>query len=126
MFYYVLLYYVRKYAINRLKIILGIVAIISLIVYLFCFPYKYEVSSKGIYGITTYYRWIPYFAAMLLGAIIGIKHKEMKYHGYWDFAKLFLCVTVFYCIQFAAKIYRPLAPWQVITLLPLMGIVVYV
>ena len=36
-----------------------------------------------------------------------------------------LCVAVFYSIQFAAKMYRPIAPWQVVTLLPLMGITVY-
>lgn len=125
MVYYVLLYFVRKYAIDRIGWILTGVAIISLIVYLLWFPYKYEVSSKGIYGITTYYRWIPYFAAMLLGAVIGMKRKELKYHAGWDFVKLMLCMAVFYSIQFAAKIYRPIAPWQVVTLLPLMGIIVY-
>jgi hypothetical protein len=94
-------------------------------VYVFWFPYKYEISSKGLYGITTQYRWIPYFAAMLLGAFIGMKRKELKYHAWWDFVKLMLCLAVFYSIQFAAKMYRPVAPWQVVTLLPLMGITVY-
>ena len=125
MIYYVLLYFIRKYAINNLKWILGAVALVSLIVYLLWFPYKYEVSSKGIYGITTLYRWIPYFGAMLLGAIIGLRRKELKYNAWWDFVKLVLCVAVFYSIQFAAKMYRPVAPWQVVTLLPLMGITVY-
>ena len=125
MVYYVLLYYVQKYAINHLKGILGAVVIISLIVYMLWFPYKYEVSSNGIYGITTLYRWVPYFGAMLLGAIIGLKRKKLKYHSLWDFIKLAFCVAVFYSIQFAAKIYRPIAPWQVVTLLPLMGITVY-
>ena len=125
MVYYVLLYFIRKYAINKLDKILGCVAIISLIVYLYWFPYKYEVSSKGIYGISTLYRWIPYFAAMLLGAMIGMKRNMMKYNGWSDFARLFVCAILFYGIQFAAKVYRPIAPWQVITLLPLMGIIVY-
>lgn len=125
MIYYVLLFSIRKYAINNLKWILGTVAIVSLIVYVLWFPYKYEVSSMGIYGITTLYRWIPYFGAMLLGAIIGLRRKELKYNAWWDFVKLLICVAVFYSIQFAAKIYRPIAPWQVVTLLPLMGITVY-
>ena len=123
--YYVLLYFVRKYAINKLEWILVGVAVVSLIVYAAWFPYKYEVSSKGIYGITTLYRWIPYFGAMLLGAIIGIRRKELKYNALLDFAKLLICVAMFYSIQFAAKMYRPVAPWQVVTLLPLMGITVY-
>ena len=125
MIYYVLLYFIRKYAINNLKWILGTVAIVSLIVYVLWFPYKYEVSSKGIYGITTLYRWIPYFGAMLLGAIIGLRRKELKYNASRDFVKLLICVAVFYSIQFASKIYRPIAPWQVVTLIPLMGITVY-
>lgn len=125
MVYYVLLYFVRKYAIDKIGWLLGFVAIISLIVYVQWFPYKYDVSSKGIYGITTIYRWLPYFAAMLIGAFVGIKRKELKYHAWWDFLKLMICVTLFYCIQFAAKIYKPIAPWQVVTLLPLMGITVY-
>lgn len=125
MTYYVFLYFIRKYAINNLGWILGAVATVSLIVYVLWFPYKYEVSNKGLYGVTTLYRWIPYFGAMLLGAIIGLRRKELKYDAWRDFVMLMLCVLVFYGIQFAAKVYLPMAPWQVVTLLPLMGITVY-
>lgn len=125
MVYYVLLYFIRKYALDKIRWVLAVVAVVSLVVYVLWFPYKYEVSSKGLYGITTQYRWIPYFAAMLLGAMIGMKRKELKYSAWWDSMKLMICVIVFYSIQFAAKMYRPIAPWQVVTLLPLMGITVY-
>lgn len=125
MLYYILLYFIREYAINRLGWILGFVAIISFIVYLVWFPNKYEVSSKGIYGTTTLYRWIPYFDAMLIGAIVGMRREELRYHALWDFVKLMACLAVFYGIQFGAKIYRPIAPWQIVTLFPLMGITIY-
>ena len=125
MIYYIFIYYIRKYAINRIPLMLLFVAIVSLVVYIVWYPYKYETSINGIYGITTYFRWIPYFAAMLLGAFIGLKRKGMKYNGYMDFTMLFLCVGIFYAIQFASKIYRPIAPLQIVTLLPLMGITVY-
>ena len=125
MVYYVLLYFVRKYALDKIGLVLAGVAAVSLAVYILWFPYKYEVSSKGLYGITTQYRWIPYFAAMLIGAVVGMKRKELRYHAWWDFGKLMLCIVLFYSIQFTAKIYRPIAPWQVVTLLPLMGITVY-
>ena len=125
MVYYVLLYFVREYARDKVPMILGAVAVVSLLVYIFWFPYKYEVSSKGLYGITSCYRWIPYFGAMLLGAYIGMKRKELKYRSGSDFMKLMVCLAVFYGIQFGAKVYRPMAPWQIVTLLPLMGIVVY-
>lgn len=125
MVYYVLLWLVRKYAMDKLGWILAITAVVSLLVYVFWFPYKYEVSSKGLYGVTTIYRWVPYFGAMSLGAIIGLKRKDLKYNAWLDFLKLFVCMALFYSIQFAAKIYRPMAPLQVVTLLPLMGITVY-
>lgn len=126
MVYYVLLYLVRRYAIDRISRVLTVVALVSLAVYVLWFPYKYETSSKGLYGIATLYRWIPYFGAMLIGAVVGMRRKELKYNGYLDLIKLLGCIIVFYGIQFAAKVYPPVAPWQVVTLLPLMGIVVYV
>ncbi len=125
MTYYILLYFVRRYAIKLIPTVLSLVALISLVVYVFWFPYKYEVSSKGLYGITTAYRWIPYFGAMLLGAYVGMKRKELKYNAWLDALKLFVCLALFYSIQFVAKVHRPIAPWQVVTLLPLMGIIYY-
>ena len=125
MVYYVLLYFIKKHALDRIGWILLFVMAVSLVVYVFWFPYKYEVSSKGLYGIGTLYRWIPYFAAMLIGAVVGMKRKELKYNVWLDFLKMMICVAVFYSIQFAAKIYRPIAPWQIVSLLPLMGITIY-
>lgn len=125
MIYYILLYYIREYAREKVPMILGVVAIVSIMVYVLWFPYKYEVSSKGLYGVTSYYRWIPYFGAMLLGAYIGMKRKELNYHPLLDLLKLLACLGIFYGIQFCAKVYRPIAPLQIVTLLPLMGIVVY-
>ena len=125
MIYYVLIYYIGQYARERVPLILGAVAIISLLVYIVWFPYKYEVSDNGLYGFKSYYRWIPYFGAMLIGAYVGMKRKELNYRPWLDFIKLVICLTVFYGIQFGAKMYRPIAPWQVVTLLPLMGILYY-
>lgn len=125
MIYYIILYNIRKYASNRIPLILLLVAIISLVVYVFWFPYKYETSNLGMYGISTIYRWVPYFAAMLLGAYIGVKRHELSYNGIKDFTLLMLCLVIFYSIQFASRVYRPIAPFQIVTLLPLMGITVY-
>ena len=125
MSYYVLLYFIKKYAREKVSLILGMVAFVSIVVYVLWFPYKYEVSSKGLYGITTYYRWIPYFGAMLLGAYTGMKRNDLDYRPFGDFLKLLLCLVLFYGIQFGAKVYKPIAPWQVVTLFPLMGITFY-
>lgn len=125
MIYYAFLWFIRKYAINHLKFVFGIVALISLIVYIFWFPYKYEVSERGMYGISTLYRWIPYFGFMLLGAYIGLNRTKLEYNGIGDFIKLMICLVIFYGIQFASMLYRPIAPIQIVTLIPLMGVIVY-
>ena len=125
MIYYILLYYIREYARERILMIFVLIAIISLIVYALWFPYKFETGSKGLYGYHSYYRWIPYFGSMLLGAFIGMKRKELNYRPWLDSLKLMACLGIFYGIQFCAKVYRPIAPLQVVTILPLMGIVLY-
>lgn len=125
MIYYIFLYLIRKYALDKVNQILYATALISLFVYILWFPYKYEVSTRGLYGTSTYYRWIPYFAAMLFGAKVGKDRKELKCNAWGYFWKLLLCVALFYSVQLVAKIYRPIAPLQIVTLLPLMGIAIY-
>lgn len=127
MVYYVLLYCVQKWMINRILWVIGLTAVVTLIAYWF-FPYKYEVSIKGIYGITTFFRWIPYFAMMLMGAWLGLKTKsgEMKVKTTWrDPVLMVACLVVFYGIQFAAKKVLAVAPWQIVTIPFLAGIVYY-
>lgn len=52
MCYYVLLYLVQKYCMEHFHWVVLFVIATTLMAYWF-FPYKYEVSSKGIYGIST-------------------------------------------------------------------------
>lgn len=125
MAYYVLLYFVKKYALDRIPLLLVGVGIVTLAVYCLWFPYKYETSSKGIYGISTYFRWIPYFAFMLFGAWMGMKRQSMRFKAWADFSLMVSCGLLFYGVQFAAKRYPEVAPYQIVTLLPLMGIVYY-
>ena len=125
MIYYIVLFFIRKYAIKKIKPILVFVGIVSLVFYIFWFPYKYDTSSKGLYGIATYYRWIPYFGAMLIGAYMGKNKESFNYNIRVDGLLLMACLILFYSIQYVAKIYRPIAPLQIVTLIPLMGIVVY-
>lgn len=128
MAYYVLLYIIQKYLIKNMYLVLGAVFGIALIVYILWFPYKNETGSKGLYGISTLYRWIPYFGFMLMGAMIGMKRKSgiTKYSFKWYDGVLFvICLSLFYGIQFAAKKDLSIAPYQIITLLPLAGVIFY-
>lgn len=128
MCYYILLYLVQKYCMNHFSWVVIAVVIITLVSYWF-FPYKYETSSKGIYGISTLFRWIPYFGMMLLGAWLGLKVKmgEKNVKTNWrDVTLLFFCLGIFYGIQFAAKKIPAVAPWQIVTLPFLAAIVYYI
>lgn len=125
MIYYVLLYAIRKYAINQLKYIYLAIIGITLLVYWLWFPYKYEVSSKGIYGISTYFRWIPYFAFMLMGAHIGQIKNSIVFNLKKDVLLFLVNLVVFYGMQLLMKKYAVIAPYQIFTLFPLVGIVFY-
>lgn len=127
MIYYMLLYGVQKWMINRIPWAVVATVIVTLVAYWF-FPYKYEVSNKGLYGITTYFRWIPYFGIMLMGAWLGLKTKkgEMRVNTTWkDPLLMVVCLGVFYGIQFAAKKVTAVAPWQIVTVPFLAGVVYY-
>ena len=62
---------------------------------------------------------------MLIGAYVGMKRKTMVYNPMSDFIKMISCLFVFYGVQYSAKINPIIAPYQIITLLPLVGIVFY-
>lgn len=124
MVYYVLLWIVRKYFIQKIAFVFLCVAGITLIAYWF-FPYKHETGVKGLYGISTLFRWIPYFGVMLLGAYVGIKREKMKFCLIADFLKLVFCIVAFYGIQLMAKKMPETAPLQIVTVPFLFGIILY-
>lgn len=125
MVYYILIYWIKRYALKYIPHILALTGIASVLVYVLWFPYKHETGEKGMYGITTLFRWIPYFAFMLFGAWMGLKRKEIKFHTITDLSLLFVCLVTFYGIQLLAKKYSIVAPFQIVTLLPLLGTVYY-
>lgn len=125
MVYYILIFGIKKYAISFIPHIFGVIGLVTLLVYVFWFPYKNETGERGMYGITTLFRWIPYFSFMLLGAWMGMKRNEIKFKSLRDFMFMVICLVLFYSIQLAAKKYPVVAPFQIVTLLPLMGLVCY-
>lgn len=127
MCYYILLYCVQKYSMEHFHWAVLFVIAMTLMAYWF-FPYKYETGSKGIYGISTLFRWIPYFGMMLMGAWIGLKVKAgaLVVKTKWtDVILLIFCSITFYGIQLLAKRYLVVAPWQILTLPFLAGTVYY-
>ncbi len=63
---------------------------------------------------------------MLLGAWMGMKRNEINFKSLRDFMFMVICLFLFYSIQLAAKKYPVVAPFQIVTLLPLMRLVYYI
>ncbi len=127
MTYYILLYGINLYASDKVYVILGLVIAVTVMVYLIGYPYKYEIG-KGIYSTATLFRWIPYFAFMLLGAIVGKKRTQKNLavkSGYIDIGLLLLSVLLFYGIQQLGASFPSLNSWQIITIFPLIGVIFY-
>lgn len=129
MIYYAILWLIRRYAIERLPAVLAFSILVSLAVYIGWFPNKYATGSEGIYGFTTLYRWVPYFSFMLLGAWVGKSRADVHAcdprRPWADFTAMLICLIAFYGIQLAAKLYPPCAPWQIVSLLPLAGVILF-
>lgn len=125
MAYYVLIYWIKKFALDYIPHVIAFTGAFALLVYVVWFPYKYEFGENGMYGITTLFRWIPYFAFMLFGAWMGLKRDDLKYKPIMDFTNFLICLMLFYGIQLASKKYPVIAPLQIVTLLPLLGVVFY-
>lgn len=124
--YYVLLYPVRRWFTDRLPAVGAVVCATTLAVYVFWFPYKTMTGPAGPYGHTTLFRWIPYFGFMLLGAATGLRHEAGRAYRAWpNFLAMLACTVLFYGIQLIAAHNLRLAPWQIVSLIPLAGVVVY-
>ncbi len=118
MIYYVILYFVRKYAESRpfIPFVISTIVIIGW--------YLTEDSSRLFMYGETYFKWCHYFLFMLLGAYLGNKTIELKPRPMLDGITLLLMLIIFYGLQLMAGKSEMIAYLQIFTLLPLMGIVV--
>lgn len=120
MLYYIILYFIQKFCLNQLKWVLGIVALISIIWYLIID----RPSDYNMYG-STYFKWCHYFLFMLLGAMIGISKQNWEFNLKLDLFKLIINTVIFYGILFGGRKIVVINEWQIISLIPLLGITFY-
>ena len=117
MIYYVILYFVRKFAESKPLIPFVISSLIIVCWYLM------EDSSKMFMYGGTYFKWGHYFLFMLLGAYLGNKTIELKSKPKRDSFMLILSIILFYGIQLLAGRFEIAAHLQIFSLLPLIGVV---
>ena len=120
MLYYIVLYFVRKFA-ERKPLIPFLISVVTIVVW-----YLFEDSSTLFMYGATYFKWGHYFLFMLVGEYLGNKTIEFKAKPLIDSIMLLVSLGVFYGIQIVAKRNVAIAHFQIVSLLPLMAIVIYV
>lgn len=120
MIYYVILYMIKRFIFNQLRLVFIIASIITIIWYLMID----RPENYNMYG-GTYFKWCHYFLFMLLGAMMGVSKKELKSSFGYDLMKLIGSVVIYYAILFSGRIYSICSELQIVSLIPLLYIVYY-
>lgn len=126
---YIVLYVVRKLFSNHLNTVFIASCAFVVLWYVFLFEHKESVwMYKG-----SIIKWFCYFLFMLLGAILGLKSKEQPQPVMCGGGKnfihilitLFASTLLFYGIQIIGNKIVLVAYLQILTMLPLFGIIYY-
>lgn len=119
MIYYVVLYFIKRYFDTRPMIPFCLSIAIVLIWYMF-----ENKSSFFMYG-ATYFKWGHYFLFMLLGAYVGNGKISYSTNLKNDIVMLMFCLFSFYGLMILASRFVIFSYLQILSLIPLAGIIVY-
>lgn len=135
MLYYVILYFVRKFGMDKLKWVFGAACVAVVLWYLFLFEEKEHIHmyQQSFHGGNDYFRWCHYFLFMLLGAMVGVNpindndddnhqknKKPLKVIGI--LATSFVAYFGFLAL---GKKYEVVSEWQILSLIPLLVLTLY-
>ncbi len=130
MIFYFILYFIKKIAMNKLNEVFMICSIIVILWYVFFFPEKQDVLMYK-----RLMRWPCYFMFMLFGAMIGKRsllqkqnieiNKNNRLERLINIFMFLISIVLFYGIQILGKKVIIVSYFQIVTLVPLFGIVYY-
>lgn len=143
MIYYVILWFVKTYAINHLG---KVAALAVACIFLWYFTIGIDASNNNIYG-ECHFKWVHYFIFMLFGAAVGLgkvrggkgekvkrlEGEEVKGFGgekrvpsfLWTMVKLLVCVVAFYGLCWFKNRDGIYDFVQMGSLIPLIGVTYY-
>lgn len=118
MIYYVFLWFIRKYAINKIPTIAVVVLFCCVAWYLFIGT---GCDNNSMYG-ESYFKWLHYFLFMLMGAVMGLRYKEQggnRYSLLWSSVMILVSIMAFYALFSFYKKDGLLNAVQLLSLIPL-------
>ena len=77
-----------------------------------------------MYG-ATYFKWAHYFLFMVTGAYIGANKISLKTRPVYDWVGFIVSFVLYYTLMFACTKSSVISQWQILSLIPLMGITIY-
>lgn len=117
--YYVAIYAIRKWLMNRLPLVFALISAAVLIWF-----YGFGRWTSSIYA-NGYFMWLHYFIPMLMGAVLGARRAERKSNGWASGCLLVISFVLFYGGGWLTKKYDTLQPYQIVTLPFLWAIIYY-
>lgn len=127
MIYYIVLWFVKTYAMNYLRMVFVFAFVIVFLWYLIA---GIDDHDNNMYG-ACYFKWVHYFIYMLLGAVVGLRRlksseKELKAPVFsMTLVKLLVCVVAFYGLCWFKNKDGIYDYVQMMSIAPLMGVVYY-
>ncbi len=127
MIYYVILWFVKTYAIDHLHSVF-IFTFISVLLWYFIIGI--DADNNSMYGYC-YFKWVHYFIYMLLGAVIGLRTMNISDSKkgvplfFATIAKLIVCIVAFYALCWFKHKDGIYDVFQLMSVAPLIGVVYY-
>ncbi|MCR5361751.1 MAG: acyltransferase [Bacteroidales bacterium] len=119
MLYYVVLWVVRRFAEHKPLIPIFVCCFGVVIWY-----YMDSSCTDAMYG-NNYFKWMFFFLFMLIGAYIGNSTLKIKFRFWSDVVSMSLSLVLFYGIQIVGDRYSLMSVFQLLTLMPLIGVALF-
>lgn len=122
MIYYVVLYFIHKYAFHRLKTVF-----IAYVLFIVAWYFMQNRSMDfNMYG-ETYFKWGHYFLFMLFGAIVGTNNLNNTHSSFIkrNTFMTILSIVLFYFIIIIGRKFSIMCDIQIISLAPLLFVIYY-
>jgi len=131
MIYYGVIYFVHKYALNRLTLVFFLLSVVFVVLF-FVFSangWYFNASGKALekskWITQSYFKWGYFFLFMLLGLMLSETKKKFVSRLVPDFLAMMAGIVMWYAVLLAGTRVELVASLQILGLIPLMAAIFY-